>query len=57
MGDKTNGYFLVLIVAIAVVVSASLANNYFAYYFWTKDRPLTNSIDKDVKKKPLPRKK
>ena len=57
MGDKKNGYFLFLIVAIAVVVFASFANNYFAYYFWTKDRPLTNSIDKNIKKKPLTPKK
>lgn len=51
MGHKNNGYFLVLIVAIAVVVSASLANNYFAYYFWTKDKPLSDSIAKNIEKK------
>lgn len=53
MSEKNNGYLLILIVAIAVVVSASFANNYFAYYFWTKDKPLNSSSDKNVEKEPL----
>ena len=54
MSEKNNGYLLVLIVAVAVVVSASFANNYFAYYFWTKDKILNSSRNNDTEKTVAP---
>ena len=53
MSEKHNGYLLVLIVAIAVVVSAAFANNYFVYYFWAKDKPLNSLGEKNVQKETL----
>jgi hypothetical protein len=52
MNDKNNKYLLVFIVAIAVVVSGSFSNNYFAYYFWSKDKPQNSSNKSSIEKKP-----
>lgn len=55
MEKKNNGYFIILIVAVAIVVSASFANNYFAYYFWVKDKGISGSNKNNkIKKIPLP---
>ena len=54
MKEGNNGSLVILIVAVAVVVSASFTNNYFAYFFWAKDNGHAGDINNTIKPAPKP---